>query len=110
MACLATAAGRRRGSWSTQVPNVGSVVVAAAMDSVVSDSAMGWGQKRWSTAQSESAPVASARRQSSPTSEAAPVVPMVLPPGPTSSPCVVGGRISPSFGAAAPFPTGVTPT
>ena len=64
-ASLATASGPRRGSCSTQVPSSGRLVAAAATASVVIASPMGWGQYRWSTAQIESAPVASARRQSS---------------------------------------------
>ena len=89
----------------------GRLVAAAATASVVSASPMGWGQKRWSTAHRESAPVASARRQSSASSGGA--------PGSTlryyrrlerSSPCVVAGRINPRDGRCAPLPTGVTPT
>ena len=114
VACFATASGRRRGSCSTHVPRVGRLVATAATARVVSDSPMGWGQKRWSTAQSESAPVASARRQSSTRSGALPVPPAVLlevAPGlERSSPCVVGGRMSPRDGWRARLPTGVTPT
>jgi hypothetical protein len=41
MDCLATTAGCRSGSWSTQVPSAGRVVAADATASVVRGSAMG---------------------------------------------------------------------
>jgi len=72
---------------------------------------MGWGQKRWSTAHKESAPVASACRQSSARFRAVhSVVPEVLLRSSGSSPCKLAGRTNPSVGIRAPLPTGVTPS
>ena len=64
-ACLATATARRRGSWMTQVPSAARSVAVAATVRTTRHSRHGPCQKRWSHAQSASAPACSARRQSS---------------------------------------------
>src|SRR5579875_906224 len=62
VACLATTAGSRRGSCSTQDPIAARLVLVATAVSVVRHSRIGWPQKRRSGAHNAAAPSASASR------------------------------------------------